>query len=809
MSSKHVIPPQLAQKLLRRFLRNELTEEVEGDLEEQFYAKLEETSVFKANINYWYQVLNYLRPFAIRKSKQIHLNYYAMFRHNLTLTYRNFLKYKSSFLINLTGLSTGLACALLIFLWVKNELAIDQFHGKKERLLQVMEKRTQDGNIFTMTSTPWLLSDALAEEMPEVEFATVATQAGWFEKFTLRVDDKITKEGGIYAGPDYFNIFSFNMIQGDPSQVLADKNAIVISKELALKFFDTIEDAIGKTIEFQQEKEFLISGVFETIPISSSIRFDFALSIKQITDEYPQVTDWKNAGPDTYLVLKEGVDVNSFNEKIAGIITEKTEDTSREILLTRFVDNYLYGNFENGVQSGGRIEYIRLFSIIAIFILLIACINFMNLSTARASRRIKEVGVKKALGVQRKALIMQYLTESVMLSFIALFIAIVIVLILLPQFNLIMGKQLVFQPDLIQVLILLSAVLLTGILAGSYPALYLSGFKPVVILKGKLQNSWSELWVRKGLVIFQFSLSVIFIVCVMVIYQQIRFVQNKNIGYNKDNVIHFEIEGKIQQSLETFLTELKRIPGVVSASSAGQSTVGGGNTSNISWEGKDPEQRVGFAKRPANYDLLELLDIQLLEGRSFSRDYEDSLAVIFNEAGIKAMGMDDPIGKTIQTGPLNCKIIGIIKDFHFESLKNKVDPMFFMLSPMYTRKVMVRIEEGKVNETLTSIEKFYRQYNPGFAFDFRFIDQDYQVQYTAEKRVGDLSKYFSIIAIIISCLGLFGLAAFTAERRLKEIGVRKVLGAGSVKIITLLTTDFIKMVLVAIFIALPISYLIA
>lgn len=807
MEAQRFTPPKFAERLLNLLCKEELIEEILGDLE-QYYHELIEMPRWKKNLYYWFHVFQFLRPFAIKKSKYVHLNHYAMFRHNFKLTYRNFLKYKSSFLINLTGLSSGLACALLIYLWVNNELATNQFHEKKDRLFQVMENREQDGNIFTTTSTPWLLAEALKEEMPEIAYSAVATQADWYEKFTLRVDDKITKEGGIYVGADYFNIFSFKMLAGNPSQVLIDKNAIVISKELALKFFDNVEDAIGKSIEFQQEKEFIISGVFETIPANSTIQFDFALSIKLISDEEPQVTNWKNAGPDTYLLLKEGIDASVFNKKIENFISTKTEDTFRKILLTRFVDNYLYGNFENGVQAGGQIEYVRLFSIIAIFILLIACINFMNLSTARASRRIKEVGVKKALGVRRSALISQYLTESITLSFIALFIAIVVVSIILPQFNLIMGKQLVFQPNINQIILLISAVFFTGLIAGSYPALYLSGFKPVVILKGNLHNSWSELWVRKGLVVFQFTLSVIFIVCVMVIYQQIMFVQSKNIGYNKDNVIHFEIEGNIQSSLETFLTELKRIPGVVNASSAGQSTVGGGNTSNINWEGKDPEQRVSFAFRPANYDLLELLDIEIIEGRSYSRDYEDSMTVVFNEAGIKAMGMKDPIGKSIEVGPFKGKIIGVAKDFHFESLRTTVSPMFFVLAPMFTRKVMVRVEVGKVGETLSAIELFYRKYNPGFAFDFRFIDQDYQVQYTAEKRIGELSKYFSIIAIIISCLGLFGLAAFTAERRLKEIGIRKVLGAGNFKIITLLSSDFIKMVAIAIIIALPISYII-
>ena len=801
-------PPKIANRFLLWFLRDDLAEEVLGDLEEKFLVVVKEKSLFRARLHYWYQTFNYLRPFAIRHLKS-NSNYFIMYQHNFKLTYRNFLKYKSTFLINLIGLSAGLACALLIYLWVADELAVDKFHQKDARLYQVIENQGLSGNIRSTRSTPWLLAEALAEEMPEVAYAAVATPPFWYERSTLKVKDKSVKARKQYVGRDYFNIFSYKLIHGDKHHVLNNKNSIVISEDLAVKLFGSVDNILGETIEFQQESEYVVSGIFENIPGTSSIQFDFVLSVELLKDLQPQAFSWKNSGPYTYLVLKEGTDPVAFNEKITGFIKTKTDDTHRALLLTKYSENYLRGNFQNGKRAGGRIEYVQLFSVIATFILMIACINFMNLSTARASRRMKEVGVKKAMGVPRKALIIQYLTESIILAFLALVLAIAVVGMFLPEFNLIMGKQLVLRPDPELAIAAMTITLFTGILAGSYPALYLSGINPVTILKGKLQSSVGELWARGGLVVFQFTLSVIFIVCVLVVYKQIAFVQTKNLGYNKDNVIHFEIEGKLKENLDTFLTELERIPGVVGASAAAQSMVGGGNTANISWEGKNPDTKIPFAYRPANYGLIELLDLEVIEGRAFSRDYADSLAVIFNETGIKTMGLKNPIGSIIQVGGSKCKIVDVVNDFHYESLRTRINPMFFILSPpQFLERVVARIAAGKVGPTLERMEQFYRKYNPGFVFDFKFLDQDYQNQYRAEQRIGILSGYFAVIAILISCLGLFGLAAFTAERKSKEIGIRKILGAGSFKIVSLLSTAFTKMVLIAVTIALPLSYFI-
>ncbi len=530
---------------------------------------------------------------------------------------------------------------------------------------------------------------------------------------------------------------------------------------------------------------------------------------KRLTLRYES---WGNNGPSTFLVLQEGADVAAFNEKIERLPDGKYDKEDYRTLFTRpYSDGYLYGTYENGVQAGGRIEYVRLFSIIALFILVIACINFMNLSTAKASRRVKEVGIKKAVGASRSTLITQYLSESFLMSFLSLLTAIVLVgsaIAAVQQHHrqtIVAGVHrpagLVFPGHH-------AAYRTTG---GSYPALYLSGFNPVAVLKGKLTSSIGELWARKGLVVFQFVLSVVLIVSVWVVYQQIEFVQSRNLGYDKDNLISFPMEGRIAESPETFLAEAKRIPGVANVSSMQQSVVGNeSSTVGLGWEGKNPDEVVEFQNFSMGYDMIETLGLEVLEGRSFSRAFStDSSAIIFNETAIARMGLTDPVGTTVNLWGEDRQIIGVVKDFHFESLHEAVKPSFIKADFDFAMNVVARLEAGKERTTLAQLQDFYQTFNPGYSFDYQFVDADYQALYAAEQRVSTLSKYFAGLAILISCLGLFGLAAFTAERRLKEIGIRKILGASDFGIVRLLSGDFTKMVLVAIAIALPVSYFIA
>ena len=517
----------------------------------------------------------------------------------------------------------------------------------------------------------------------------------------------------------------------------------------------------------------------------------------------------KIATPLTFIALKEGTDVKTIqSKKIAGLIQrKKVADGDEEILFTRkFSDRYLYGKYENGIQAGGRITYVRLFSIIACFILLIACINFMNLSTAKATRRLKEVGVKKAIGADRKALISQYLSESFLVTFIALGLALVFVKLGMPTFNEITGKSLILAWNTPLVLAGLGITLLTGLIAGSYPALYLSRFDPASIFKGKIIKSIGELYARKGLVVFQFALSIMLIVAVVVVYEQIQLIQNKNLGYEKDNIIVLQKRGNLEQDLATFLNEVKNITGVVNASTIDGDLMGNyGYTTSMNWEGDDQENNpVRFGTMIVGKDIIETLGMELLAGKDFTES-NDFGAYIFNEAAIKAMGMKDPVGKTVKRRGDEHRIIGVIKNFHFESLYEEVKPCYLRLGT-YGNNILVKIKASQEQTTLAALKKHYTSFNPDLPFEYRFLDENYQQLYAAEQRVATLSKFFAGIAILISCLGLFGLAAFTAQRRKKEIGIRKVLGAGVWNITQMLSTDFTKMVLTSILIALPVSF---
>ncbi len=805
-----VNPPKRALQFLRWFCREDYLEEIEGNLLEIF-GKDSVTSPKLASSQFARNVLKHFRPAFMKSFKtEYHTNNTDMFRHNLLIAYRNFLRYKSSFFINLIGLSSGLACALLIFLWVNDEWHVDKFHANRDRLYQVKENVEQDGGMITRISTAGPTAEALISEMPEVEYAVTNTFDRIFHD-VLSMDGNDVKADGLYASADFLKLFSFELVQGNKNGALSDKKSIVITESLAKRLFGTTENVVGKSVEWQHKKQYQVSGILQDLPTLSSVKFDFILTFEAFKEDNEWVLNWFNTAPQTFVLLKEGTDIDQFNKKIAELVRTKTEGKAshRTPFIARYTDAYLYGKYENGKQAGGRIEYVRLFSTIAIFIVLIACINFMNLSTARASRRMKEVGMKKAVGARKSTLVVQYLSESTLICLLSLFIAILLVFLFLPQFNTIVGKNLTLFFDLKFVLGLLGIVLLTGLVSGSYPAFYLSKFSPVSVLKGKLNNVIGEAWVRKGLVVFQFALSIILIVSVGVVYKQIQFIQTENLGYNKDNILIVGGEGKISEKKETFISEVQKIPGVTAVSSGGHDMTGhNGGTYGIEWTGKNPEDRTEFENMPANYGLIELLGIEMKEGRSFSRDFADSASIIFNEAAIKFMGLTDPIGKEVKLWGRNMQIVGVVKDFNFESFHEQIKPAFFWMSP-YASNIMIKIGGGKEHEVISQLQEFCQEFNPGFPVDYRFLDTDYQSLYSAERKVSILSKYFAGLAILISCLGLFGLAAFTAERRIKEIGIRKVLGSTDFAIVRLLSADYTRMVLTAILISLPISYFVA
>ncbi len=737
-----------------------------------------------------------------------------MLKNNIVLYLRNIKKHKGSFLINLIGLSTGLACALFVYLWVSDEMAIDKFHENDERIFQVLRHVPNgQGEVVTRASNSSLMLAALQQEVPEVEMA--AAVYGLDTSAMLENEDKKLRATGFMASEDYFKMFSYPILSGTKNTILKDPNSVAISRTLADNFFGTSMDPIGKTITIKNGEEGIVlvstvSGIFE-VPSNSSQKFDFVLPYKKLLElRDPENIHWGSNSSQMYALLKPGVDINSFNIKIADFISTKNENARATVFFTNYTGNYLRGNFENGKQVGGRINYVILFSLIAFFVLTIACINFMNLSTARASRRLKEVGVKKAVGASRKSLVFQFLTESIVLSFFSLLCAMLIVVLLLPWFNGVTGKELSFVLEGPILLVIIGITLFTGLISGSYPALYLSKFNPVKVLKGKINTSFGELLLRKGLVIFQFSISILLIVAVSIIYKQLDYLQSKNLGYDKDNILTFEREDGLMDNMDVFLEEARQIPGVSNASyMQGTMTNFNNSSSGHAWPGQTEEsKKLTFKHAHVGPTFMETMGIEMKEGRSFADvKPNDESKIILNETAVRLMGLEDPVGKVINMRGPNREIIGVVKDFNFQSLYDEIMPMALLCKTKWVGTIMVKIKAGSEKTALADLTKLYTDFNPGLSYNFRFLDNQYQELYASEQRIAVLSKYFAGLAILISCLGLLGLTAFTAERRRKEIGIRKVLGQSATQVSVMLSSEFAKLVFIAILIALPISYL--
>lgn len=782
-------------------------------MEEVYQDYLGQYSPRKARWRYRKEIFQLARPALVRRlSGTQKLNHYGMFQHNILLSLRIFKRYKSSFLINLIGLASGISCVLLIYLWVMDELSIDRFHENGDRIYRVMGNQEGASGINTWNGTTGLMAEAIEANVPEVETTVPGTDPSWQMSFELSKDETLLKAVGKYAGASYFKVFSNPLIMGTPEQALAAPDAMVITEDLAINLFGSVEKAFGQSLNWkilQFEGLGKITGICETPPPYSTDQFDFILPFEVYKVDFD--VNWANPNAITYVLLKEGSHAADLTDKLTLIANENMPDNERTFFLDAYERQYLYSEYVNGKASGGRIEYVRLFSLIAIFILLIACINFMNLSTARASRRMKEIGVKKAIGAKKVSLIFQYLSESVLLAFFSMIVAIIACNLLLPQFNYITEKQIVLNINRELITASVVITLITGFLSGSYPAFYLSKFNANLVLKGFMKGSSGEFWIRRGLVIFQFTLSIVFIVAVWVVSKQIQHIQNKKLGFDKDHIVQFQREGKAtdDETYDDFLESLRNIPGVMNASAMTNSIFGPTGGGELSWEGMSDEKHE-ISRFIVYNNFVNTMGINLLDGRDFSAEFplKDEWQFIINESAARLIGFEDPVGKKIKYYGIDARIVGVVEDFHYRSLHENIGPAYFALDPRFLVTTMVRIQAGTEKATLERIEKYYKAYNPGFPFNYKFLDQDFQSLYSAENKVAALSKYFASLAILISCLGLLGLVAFTAERRTKEIGIRKVLGSSKLSIVLLLSKDFTKMVVAAIVIALPISYFI-
>ncbi|MEA5258282.1 FtsX-like permease family protein [Arcicella aquatica] len=734
-----------------------------------------------------------------------------MLKHHFLTIYRGFMRAKSIFFINLIGLSTALSSIILIYLWVNQQWSVDKFHYRFENIFQVMEHQDQNGKIITSGETADFLSQALVKEFPEIEYATIVTPPNFFPTFSLFSDGKPLNGIGKFADKDFFKIFSYKLVYGNSDQVLTNKSNIVISKSLAQNLYKTNENAIGKTIEWEmmgQKNLAIVSGIFDDIPLNASEKFDFIMPFdffKDLMGIEQQKPDWDSKAPFlTYIRVKDNINIVHLDEKIGKLLLSKSANSKlRKLFIKSYSDNYLFGTYENGKQVGGRIEYVILFILIAVLILVIACINFVNLSTAQAFKKLKGTGIKRILGAKYETLIYQYLGESFTITLISIFFAVIIVEQVLPYFNEITSAsvELKFGFDLIISLIIL--LILTTLLAGLYPAYFLSKFSPSKVLKGQFNTSVGQLWARKGLVIFQFSLSMVFVFVVLVVSKQLTYMQTKPLGYDKENVIFFEIKGKVMENSEAFISELKKIPGVIKVSGMM------GNLINKMEDGRMPGthewqgNKIPMNNSAINYEFIELLGLKIKEGRPFSKEYTNDLnKVIYNEAAIEALKIKNPIGKIVN----GKEILGVVKNFHFQSLHEPIKPYCFRLEPQSLSTIFVKIQAGTEVKTIRKLQDFYSHFNPEFAFNFEFLDRDYQEQYIGEKRVAILSAYAALMAILISCLGLFGLTTFTIQQRTKEIGIRKVLGAPVLNLWQLLSKDLVVLVIISCLIAVPIAY---
>jgi ABC-type antimicrobial peptide transport system permease subunit len=735
-----------------------------------------------------------------------------MFKNYLITAIRNLWRNKVFSFINILGLAFGMACSLLILLWVQDEYSVDAFHNNSSQLYTIYERQFTDGKVDAGYYTPGPLGDELKKKIPEIVCASVSRQSN--DISTFKVGDKIIKEQGNFAGADFFKMFGYPLLIGNTQTALNSSSSIVISRKMAEKFFSNPEDAMGKSIRYENEKNYIITAVFENLPANTSDKFDYLISWQSFLEEHSWAKEWDANSPRTYIMLRKDADPALVEKKIKYFLKSYNKNLGPhlqiELGLQRFGDMYLHSDFKNGDISGGRIEYVQIFSIVAIIILLIACINFMNLTTARSTKRAKEIGVRKVAGAVRSSIVSQFMSEAMLFVFLAVIVSLLLTILVLPAFNSFTEKaiELPFNSKRfwIQLLIL---TLLTGFISGCYPALFLSSFNPIKVLKGTLKSSPGAAFFRKGLVVFQFVLSVTLIIGTIVISQQVKYIQTKDIGFDRENLIYIPLGGDLTAKYKVLKDEALKMTGVVDITRiTSVPTQIGGNTWGVDWTGKDPDSRPLFTTAEVGYEFVKTMRLQLLEGRDYSKNFiADSMNYLINESALKKIGYKDPIGRPLSLWGTKGQIIGVIKDFHFSSLHEPINPLIIKLGEHGDwGSVLVRTEPGKTKQALAGLETICKKLNPQFPFDYQFADEDYQSLYQSEQVINKLADYFSFLAIFISCLGLLGLAIFTAEQRTKEIGIRKVVGASVYSIVGMLSKDILKLVIISSVIASPLAW---
>lgn len=732
-----------------------------------------------------------------------------MLKNYIAITLRNLRKNATYSFINIAGLATGITCSLLILLWVYDELSFDRFHPKSNRLYQVWVNAEFDGKITSWNSLPLPTYQALKSEHSNI---VNSSASDWGGKHLLSVGDEGIRKTGYYVGGEFLTMFEFPLIKGNATQVLGEPYAIVLTESTAKALFGD-EDPINKMVRLNNKDELKVTGLLKDIPKNSSFQFDFLLPWKLYqTDQWVKDNEdnWGNYSFQVYVELNDSESEAGVENAIDDLLTRHGQDDFPHELFLHPLNRWrLHSDFENGKEAGGMIDYVQMFFVIALFVLIIACINFMNLSTARSERRAREVGIRKSVGSGRGQIALQFIGESIFISLLAFGIALLATELVLPFYNDLVEKQLAINYTSLSFWgFALCLVFFTGIVAGSYPAFYLSSFRPVRVLKGKVQVGRNASLPRKVLVTLQFGFSILLIIGTIVIYKQIELVKNRDLGYSQENLITVASTRQIQENFEPLKNALLQ-SGVVASVTRSNSAITEINSNNfLGWPGKPEDQRVIFATIAADYDYTKTMGIKVLQGRDFSQDFKsDTAAILINKTALDIMGLEDPIGQQLDLWGSKRELIGVVDDVLMGSPYAPVGPMFVVLLPGWINAITIRIEPTKdLSSSLKTIGEVFKKYNPGYPFEYDFADDAFAKKFSTIEMTSNLANLFAFLALLITGLGLFGLAAFTAEQRTKEIGIRKVLGASVSGLVRLMSTDFSKLVILAFCIAAPLAW---
>ncbi|MFO7981622.1 MAG: ABC transporter permease [Candidatus Aminicenantes bacterium] len=797
--SKPKRPPRLAERLLRIILQQEEQSEKLGDFEEGFKYEYQTKGTSKARWWYWSQVLKVI-PLCLKNLFYWSL---AMIKNYLKIALRHIKRHKAYSFLNITGLALGMACCILILFWVQDELATNTFHKKSDSLYLVRNIQHYGSETSREMGSVPAIGPALKAEYPEI--INAARFSNGQGEFLFTSGSTKFKELVQKADPEIFQIFTFPLIKGRIEDLFSGPNVMVLSESLAKKYFGR-ENPLGKTITLNEEFDFQVVGVMKDIPHNSTIRFNtwvpLAFGNKLWRPDYTKT--WYNLAFRTYVEVGPNFDLESFNKKIVNRIRESRPETNSEPFLYPFNKIYL--------QIWGRMGQIRTFTIIAFLILIIACINFMNLTTARSSQRSREVGLRKVVGAKRSQVTKQFFGESILFTFISLVTALILVRLLMPFFRTLTGKPLYFLSLINMEMIsgIFAVTVLTGFIAGIYPAVFLSSFRPASVLKGKgISGKKGDLF-RKILVVVQFSLSVMLIIGTLVIFNQVKYIKNKNLGFDKEHLLYIRVEGNLKNSYASMKNELLQDPGIKSIALTTHSPAGiYNNGQDWDWEGRDPNVNPLVTYFGVDPDFPETFQMEMVKGESFRKGTESSGPnVLINERFAEIIGLDNIIGARLSQDELTLQVMGVVKDFHFTPLNREIGPLLLYHNPQMRayNYMFIRLNPGDIPGAIASIKEAAKKFNPGFPFEYRFLDQDYDLLYRSLEREMGIVQTFTFLAILISCLGLFGLASFTAEQRTKEIGIRKVLGASVSRIIFMLSKEYAKWVLIANIIAWPVAY---